>query len=313
MIFTAIINIDTEAKDIAERNKLEQWNNAQRIKYESSDIAKFTGIYINIKENRIQIKCSLHKYYNNKIFERLENDNMFTITEARRAIYSLFEEIGISAGRAVITNFEIGLNIPTNNEPIQYIELVQSINTGKAVKIEKELFNDANYKKHRQKTTEKHKNIKKIFKVYDKGFEKADRKRTPPDTDEKILRIETAYKRQYIKIEDFLSTDNISRLTATFYRDWNSVEFTRHVTADKGTRTGEIINAKNIILLGRAAYLKQSKTELENGLISPKQYRTIREFIRDWDGNKHKYRMLLTEHETEYSDKLKSLFKIASN
>ena len=35
----------------------------------------------------------------------------------------------------------------------------------------RELFNDANFEKNRQKTTEKSKNIKKVFKIYDKGFE----------------------------------------------------------------------------------------------------------------------------------------------
>lgn len=310
MIFIESIDIESEAEQIAELNRLEKWENDQRKKYECNDSAKFTGIYINIRESRVQIKCSLHKYYNKMVNGTLENDGMFTITEARRAIYSLFNEIGVCADRAVITNFEIGLNIPTEYEPIKYIELMTGIKTGKASQNKKEMFIDAYFHKNRQKTTEKRKTIKKVFKVYDKGFEKADRKRTE-SIDGNILRIETTYKRQYVMVDKFFQQSNIERLTQTFFHDWINVEFERIITADKGLRSSQIINAEQILKLGRYEYLEKINKDLAKGDLTERQHRTIREFIRDWDCNKHKYRMIPTIYETEYRGKIRQLFSIA--
>ncbi len=310
MIFIESIDIESEAEQIAELNRLEKWENEQRIKYECNDSAKFTGIYINIRENRVQIKCSLHKYYNKMVTGILENDGMFTITEARQALYSLFNEIGVYADRAIITNYEIGINIPTDFEPIKYIELMNCINTGRNAKNKKEMFVDAYFHKNRQKTTEKRKTIKKVFKVYDKGFEKADRKRTE-SIEENILRIETTYKRQYIKVDNFFRPENIQRITHTFLMDWVNVEFERMVTADKGVKPSQILNAGNILKIGRSEYLEQINNDLRNGILTKRQHRTKREFIRNWDCNKQKYRMVPTDYETEYKEKIKQLFNIA--
>lgn len=309
MIFNIVVQTGKEALQIAEHNNLEQWKSQNSERYESPEIARTEDVYMSIKNNKLQIKCSLHKQYYKMIYGKLENDGLFTTTEARRALYTLFNMVGVSPNQARITYFEIGLNIPTENEPLQYIELIQSITTGK-IKKEKEVFQDANFKKDRQKTTERYKSIKKVFKVYDKGFEKADRKRIEP-TNEKILRIETIYRRQSIYVNDFFATDNLNRLTATFFHDWQGVEFSRGMTAEKGTRTSQIESAKKILLLGRQAYLEQAKQEFNAELLTEKQYRTIREFVRDWDFNKHKYKMLPTKHEIEYKEKLSKWFNLA--
>ena len=310
MIFNVQIQFDKEAVPIAERNRLQSCTEGEAAYFQSTQKARIEGVFIKVKDNKVQIKCSLHKLYYKTVFGTLDNSGMFTIDNARKALDTLFEITGIDKERAKITYFEIGLNIPTECEPLQYIELAQSISTGKLKQLQKEMFNDANYKKHRQKTTEKHKSIKKVFKIYDKGFENADRTRTEP-TGENILRIETMYRRQNISVPDFFNTKNISRLTHTFYKDWANVEFVRTITADKGVRQSEISNAKNVLSLGRETYLAQSKQELNNGTLTEKQYRTIREFIRDWDNNKHKYRMLPSKHETEYKEKLLHWFNVS--
>ena len=312
MTFKVIINAELEAVNIAKINDLQKWENGNIVRYENKETYKLTGIMISIAKNKVQVKCSLHKLFYKWTCGTLENSGLFTITEARRALYTLFDKIGLEAERARITYFEIGLNIPTEHEPIQYIELIKSITTGKASTITKEMFNDANFRKNRQKTTEKIKTIKKYFKVYDKGFEMADRKRTEP-TGEKILRIETVYRRQSVYVTDFFEPDNISRSTRAFYKDWAGVEFERKVTADIGIKESEKEKAKNILLLGRENYLQTAKTDLQDGKITEKQYRIIREFVRDWDTNKHKYRMLPTEHETEYKEKLYNLFELAKH
>ena len=79
----------------------------------------------------------------------------------------------------------------------------------------KEFFNDANFEKNRQKTTEKSKNIKKVFKIYDKGFEARSKRRY---CDENILRIETVYKRQNIGVSEWLSNSNINKMLHIFYQ-----------------------------------------------------------------------------------------------
>ena len=312
MIFNIRIQFDKEAFPIAERNNLQSCMEGKNVYYKSTRIANFEGITMTVKDGKVQIKCSLHKIYYKNVFNELDNSGLFTMDNAVKALDMLFNTIGVDKERAKITYFEIGLNIPTEHEPIQYIELVKSITTGKLKQQQKEMFNDANFKKYRQKTTEKHKNIKKVFKLYDKGFENADRKRTEP-TGEKILRIETMYRRQSIYVSDFFLPDNISKLAKTFYRDWVNVEFDRTITADKGTRQSEISNAKNVLLLGRDEYLIQVKSDFDKGILTAKQYRTIREFIRDWENNKHKYRALPTKHEKEYKEKLWYMFNLSKH
>lgn len=310
MIFNIKISSENEAAEIAARNKLEKWESENATQYQSNEIAKMTGVYIIIKTGKMQVKCSLHKYYNSLLNGKLENDGMFTLSDAWRAFETLFESIGIDKERVRVTYFEIGLNIPTDREPIQYIEKARNISMGKAAKTEKVMFIDANYHINRQKTTEKRKTIKKVFKIYDKGFEKTDRRRTAP-TDEKILRIETTYRRQSMKVSNFFKPTNIARIAQTFFRDWESLEFARTVTADKGIRESQLRNAENIILLGRETYLNHIRCELDKGNLTARQHRTIREFVRDWDNNKHKYRMLPTECEKEFKAKFKKLFKAA--
>lgn len=312
MIFNIKISSDKEASEIAVRNRLEKWESENAIQYQSTEIAKMAGVFITIKAGRMQVKCSLHKFYNRLTTGTLENDNMFTLSDAWRAFETLFEGIGIDKERARITYFEIGLNIPTEKEPIQYIEIAQNILMGKVSKTEKLMFIDANYHINRQKTTEKRKTIKKVFKMYDKGFEKSDRRRTAP-TDEKILRIETMYRRQNVTVARFFDAANLERITQTFFRDWTSLEFARTVTAEKGTKESQLRNAENILLLGRETYLNHIRNELDKGNLTARQHRTIREFVRDWDDNKHKYRMLPSECEREFKAKFKELFRVAKN
>lgn len=310
MVFKLIIDTELEAVNIAKINDLKKWESGNIIKYENKETYKFTGIYISIKNNKVEIKCSLHKLYNKWIQGNLENSGMFTVTEARRTLYTLFNKIGLQPDNARINYFEVGLNIPTDHEPIEYIELIKSITTGKGGKQTKEMFNDANFRKNRQKTTEKRRTIKKYFKIYDKGFEMADRKRTEPNG-LKILRIETVYRQQSKNVAQFFEPANIEKIVHGFFLDWSGVEFTKIINADKGIHLSQIQNAEKILLYGRENFLEQTKNDFKAGKLTERAYRTQREFIRDWEDNKHKFRMLPTPHETEYRQKLKELFLIA--
>ena len=63
MIFNIKISIDKEAAQIAAKNHLETWQNGSKTEYKSPKSANFQGVMISIKENKMQIKCSLHKFY----------------------------------------------------------------------------------------------------------------------------------------------------------------------------------------------------------------------------------------------------------
>ncbi len=310
MIFKLILKTELEAVNIAKINDLQKWESGDVTKYENKETYKLTGIYISINNNKVLIKCSLHKLYNKWISGSLENDGMFTITEARRTLYTLFDKIGLQPDKAKINYFEIGLNIPTEHEPIEYIELIKNIKTGKGGNLNKEMFNDANFRKNRQKTTEKRRTIKKFYKIYDKGFEMADRKRTEPN-ELKILRIETVYRQQRKTVEEFFEPANIEKIVHGFFLDWTGVEFTRYINADKGIHSSQVQNAEKILLYGREKFLEQIKNDFKAGKLTEKKYRIQREFVRDWDDNKHKFRMLPTPHEMEYRKKLKELFFVA--
>lgn len=310
MIFNVTLKMESEAFELSQINDLNVWTNSDGSKrYESKLNARTDGIYIKIERNKLQLKCSLQKQFYYKYYGVLDNSGIFTISQARQMVKDLFEKIGISDHNVKITYFEIGLNLPTEHEPTKYIELVKSITA------QKELFQDANFKKFRQKTTEKHRTIKKVFKIYDKGFEQLDRKRKSiKDLNEvhKILRVETIYRRQNIDIIKLLSDKYLDKIIHTFLNDWLSIEFVRPITAEKGIKESQRQKAQNILDFGRLEYLNNSKTDYKAGKISEREFRTIREFIRDWDKNKHKYRAFPTIYEIEYKDKINSYFEVVS-
>jgi len=64
------------------------------------------------------------------------------------------------------------------------------------------------------------------------------------------------------------------------------------------------------LLLGREGYLAAAKAKFERGILSAKEYRTAREFVRDWDANKRKYVIEPSAHEAEYRKKLLNIFSV---
>lgn len=204
-----------------------------------------------------------------------------------------------------VSYFEIGLNIPVEVEALKYISVAASIGGEN----EKEFFNDANYEKDRQRTTEKSKNIKKVFKMYDKTFEY--RNKGKP-IDGNILRIETMFRRQSIPLSTFISLDFINRLTERFYKDWDSISFPQKIEADVGVRTTQIEKARYIMEFGRDKYLSYIKELYDTGEITKKQSEQARAFVREWDSIKHKFRYVSDNKEVEYKCKLVDLLTDAA-
>ena len=74
-----------------------------------------------------------------------------------------------------------------SRDPSEYIKRVMSTDDAR------EMYSDADYKKDRQKTTEKDKDKRKVLKIYDKSFEYRQKGKA---VDDNILRLETVYRRQ---------------------------------------------------------------------------------------------------------------------
>lgn len=295
-----------ECAHLATLHCLQSWVNSEnnKVNYRSSQHANTTGIQVQIYNNKMTLKCSLHKYWEKRNFGKLRNDTMFTISEAKSAFEMLLFENGLIASKVNIIEFELGLNMYVSYDPITFIEKAGYIFTAK--KITKEMFNDANYKKDRQRTTEKSPNYRKYYKIYDKGWEmekKSRKKKEEQDqeTKEYKLRIETVHRRYNERADLFFSDQNIKQLVQLFYVEWKDLFFFRDVRAYKGARSSEIDRARFIINYGTEEYLKQIKSQLSLKKITDKQYRTIREFIRDFSENEHKYKTIISPQEKEYN------------
>lgn len=310
---------DEECVFLAQLHHLHVWysENDTHVEYRSGQYAKISGIDIKIARNTVTLKTSLHKYWNDRNYGRLRNDNVFTISEARSAFEMLLFENGLIAEKTRVVQFELGLNLDVTFDPLTYIEMVKFISFR-----DKLMFIDANYRINRQKTTAKYRDIRKYYKVYDKGWEMQDKKRgarykaqgTGTDDEPKyILRIETVYRRHSERSDLFFREENINRLVKRFRVDWKDLYFYRNVRAVKGSRKSEIERAKQIINTGAEEYLQTVKEEYESGKMTAKQYRTIREFVRDYNEHADRFREIISPQERDYNELLVKVYNVSKN
>ena len=111
---------------------LQVWtnDNGMDVEYRSNDnYKKFTGISIKIQRNVLTLSTSLHKYWNDRNYGRLRNDNIFTISEAKAAFEMLLFENRLIASKTKVILFEIGLNMHVSFDPLTFIELVKYLPT----------------------------------------------------------------------------------------------------------------------------------------------------------------------------------------
>jgi hypothetical protein len=286
------------------------WTNelGDKVEYRSSEYARLNGIEVNIVRGKATLKVSVHKFWNNRTRGVLRNDNVFTISEAKSAFRMLLSENGFLPEKTRINQFEIGLNLKVKYDPITYIELARSINSK-----EKIMFVDANFRINRQKTSEKHQDMRKYYKIYDKGWEMQEKRRKNrierEEKDRYALRIETVYRRHDERLDTFLTDANISRIVARFYADWSGIFFSRTIDAHKGVKKSEIERALMVINEGADEYMKRVRKEHEDGLMTDKQYRTIREFVRDFEITKKRFKTVVSKQENEYKRLLRSTYK----
>ena len=116
---------------------------------ESSEYGKFDGIHLKIEGRTLKVVCSVQKIFSKYAGNGLDNSGSFTVSEGRATLKRLFDSIGVAVSKVTVTYFEIGLNMKMSRDPSEYIKRVMSTDDAR------EMYPDADYKKDRQKTTEK--------------------------------------------------------------------------------------------------------------------------------------------------------------
>ena len=301
VILKAKLTADESVK-IAHAHRLQRVINedGEIVEYRSSSYANITGISIRIARGEMTLKTSLHSYWNKRMYDVMRNDNSFTIDEALLAFDMLLDENNLDKTKTRITQFEIGLNLELDHDPSEYIKRCLYICTP-----DRDMFVDAHYRLDRQRTTMKHKDMRKYFKIYDKSFEMVDRRKVKKDSSRtNKMRIETVFKRHSEKLSTFATPDNFKRIAVRFRSDWQGLTFERNVQAEIGTRKSELDRAKEILRMGVEKYVERMRQKHDDGELSYKQFRTCRDFARDFEENRDKYKTVKTAYEVEYQQKL---------
>lgn len=171
------------------------------------------------------------------------------------------------------------------------------------------LWNDANYPEFRQKTTEKSKYFRKVLKIYDKTYEAGEKGK---DVGSNILRIETVYKHQAVRLTELLDNIYLNKIGRIFYKDWSEMQFARELQATKGVKLSQLDKAREIQRIGVTRYKERYKAMYQAGRLTKKQWETIRTFANGWQKEKAKYIEEIGPLEMEFKEKLISCFQAGS-
>ena len=279
---------ENEIKAIIKNSRLMRNSLNGLIYYDNRTTKNFTGgLFIKIDpNNRLKITGSLHKYYSYLETGSLTNFDSFTMLQAKATFERLILNTGINPDKVEITFFEIGINVKLPIEPKTVLEAIHSIGKHK----EKIFLIDANHKDNRQVTTERHRDYRLYFKIYDKVFEMLDKQNRRTPTGLNIIRIETVHRRcEKTFLKDFLNLENLIRLQNLFFNEWENLNFYNDITAPKGTTRGKIDLIRNIIYKGKNEVLSQYKSQYENNALSKRQFYTVKEFVNNWEAIRHEF------------------------
>lgn len=295
--------IDTADIDtIVLRNYLEQCTKGDELYYTSTAYANFEGCFITLSGDMVKCKCSVNKLWQKANTGKLDNSRPMTFRNAVKTIYDLLLRLCLKPENTIVTYYEIGLTMKMSEPATEYISRVEDIGG-------KQLWNDANYPENRQKTTERSKYYRKILKIYDKTFEAAEKGR---NVGQNIVRIETIYRHQSVRLLDLIDDFNLKKLAKIFYDDWTSIRFVRELSATPGIKMCQLDKAREIHRLGVERYKDKYRAMYLEKKITKKQWETIRNFARSWPDERKRYIEELTTYEREYMDILLSGFQIGS-
>lgn len=295
--------IDTADIDtIVLRNYLEQCTKGDELYYTSTAYANFEGCFITLSGDMVKCKCSVNKLWQKANTGKLDNSRPMTFRNAVKTIYDLLLRLCLKPENTIVTYYEIGLTMKLSEPATEYISRVEDIGG-------KQLWNDANYPENRQKTTERSKYYRKILKIYDKTFEAAEKGR---NVGQNIVRIETIYRHQSVRLLDLIDDFNLKKLAKIFYDDWTRIRFVRELSATPGIKMCQLDKAREIHRLGVERYKDKYREMYLEKKITKKQWETIRYFARSWPDERKRYIEELTTYEREYMDMLLSGFQIGS-
>ncbi|WP_276880477.1 hypothetical protein [Bacteroides heparinolyticus] len=295
IIIKAVVAPD-DIGTIVLRNYLEECSEGDEVYYKSTAYANFDGCFIELRGNKLRCKCSICKLWNKGRTGKLDNSRPMTFAMAVRTIKELLLRLSVKMENAVVTYYEIGITMKMKLPPDNYIRHVQEA-SGRI------LWNDANYPEAKQKTTEKSKYFRKVLKIYDKTFEAGEKGR---NVGVNVLRVETVYKHQSVPLTEL--TDNLfmSKIGRIFYKDWSEIAFVRELSATKGVKMSQLDKAREIQRIGVTRYKERYKKMYKDGVITKKQWETIRNFARSWPKERAKYIEEVSDIEKEFKDKLLS-------
>ncbi len=298
---------DKEIDKMVMDNKLQTNYKGDKVYYENIKNFK-DGFYMRIEtNNRLKLAVSLHKYKNLLDGKGFVNFDLFTMNEATETAQRLGTETGIDISELNVYGYEIGMNLYLKKDCRCYLDQIKTIGIQKG---KKELWVNPRFKNERLKTTYLYREMRKVFKVYDKNFEMREKQRKEPTGHPNILRIETVFNRvERMPMTKFLSQKNIESMTTRFIKDWRTVQFSMYTTTPKGTSILKQDLCNKILTHGAKSVLNTALSDLESKRITPKQYRRIREFIQhDWDTFKTLIKVAQSEEEKEFREALNTMF-----
>ena len=115
--------------------------------------------------------------------------------------------------------------------------------------------------------------------MYDKLHELKEKRQTLTGV-KNLTRYETIYKRQDIPLQEFITNENLKRLEEDFYKEVQELQTAPKVeyigTGKSSTIKKELAGV--IITLGT----KKAMQMIKEQDLTPREYRTRREFVRDW-------------------------------
>lgn len=301
IIFKA--RIDTNDIDtIVLKNYLEQCTEGDELYYKSTAYANFDGCFIEIRGDTLKCKCSIHKLYSKGKSGKLDNSRPMTFANASKTIRELLLRLCAKMENVIVTYYEIGVTMKMSMPADAYIRQVEEA-AGRL------LWNDANYPEFRQKTTEKSKYFRKVLKIYDKTYEAGEKGK---DVGSNILRIETVYKHQAVRLTELLDNIYLNKIGRIFYKDWSEMQFARELQATKGVKLSQLDKAREIQRIGVTRYKERYKAMYQAGRLTKKQWETIRTFANGWQKEKAKYIEEIGPLEMEFKEKLISCFQAGS-
>lgn len=179
----------------------------------------------------LTIKNSLHKWYKGS------NSGRFTLTEVEDAVCILSVLLEVDLWQAIVTQFEFGVNLPTDEHPYYYLkDILVYGGQGK-------ILYDTSYKGHCiSRTTENY-----YFKLYDKTMEAR--------LDDNVLRIEVRRMdaRRYLPalqtVEQVVCEQGFAKLSKELIRMYSCLQFDdEQVVADETLSINDVFS---VMLLNR--------------------------------------------------------------